>query len=57
VRLITSGLIHLHLWDIAYRHVATLDVPFLVQTVLCLLNALVLLLTAALFRRQPASIR
>lgn len=35
--LVTSGLIHLHLWDIAYRHVKTLDVLFLVQVVLCLL--------------------
>src|ERR1700729_1194678 len=29
--LIASGLVHLHLWDIAYRHVPTLDVLFLVQ--------------------------
>jgi hypothetical protein len=43
--LVTSGLIHLHLWDIAYRHVKTLDVLFLVQVVLCLLAALVLLVT------------
>ena len=43
--LIASGLIHLHLWDIAYRHVKTLDVLFLVQVVLCLLAALVLLIT------------
>jgi hypothetical protein len=43
--LVTSGLIHLHLWDIAYRHVKTLDVLFLVQVVLCLLAALVLLIT------------
>jgi hypothetical protein len=26
--LVTSGLIHLHLWDIAYRNVGTLDVLF-----------------------------
>jgi hypothetical protein len=38
--LVTSGLIHLHLWDIAYRNVKTLDVLFLVQVVLCLLAAL-----------------
>ena len=38
--LVTSGLIHLHLWDIAYQHVKTLDVLFLVQVVLCLLAAL-----------------
>ena len=28
--LVASGLIHLHLWDIAYRHVKTLDALFLV---------------------------
>jgi hypothetical protein len=38
--LVTSGLIHVHLWDIAYRHVKTLDVLFLVQVVLCLLVVL-----------------
>ena len=43
--LIASGLIHLHLWDIAYRHVKTLDVLFLVQVVLCLLAAVTLLVT------------
>ena len=43
--LVTSGLIHLHLWDIAYRHVKTLDVLFLVQVALCLLAALTLLVT------------
>lgn len=43
--LIASGLIHLHLWDIAYRHVKTLDVLFLVQVVLTLLAALILLVT------------
>jgi hypothetical protein len=43
--LIASGLIHLHLWDIAYRHVKTLDVLFLVQVVLTLLAAAVLLAT------------
>lgn len=43
--LITSGLIHLHLWDIAYRHVKTLDVLFLVQVILTLLAAAVLLAT------------
>jgi hypothetical protein len=46
--LVTSGLIHLHLWDIAYRHVKTLDVLFLVQVVACLLAALILLLTRRL---------
>jgi hypothetical protein len=43
--LVTSGLIHLHLWDIAYRNVGTLDVLFLVQTALCILVALALLIT------------
>ena len=43
--LVASGLIHLHLWDIAYRHVKTLDVLFLVQTAACLLFALLLLVT------------
>jgi Na+/glutamate symporter len=43
--LVASGLIHLHLWDIAYRHVPTLDVLFLVQVVACLLAAVVLLVT------------
>ena len=43
--LVTAGLIHLHLWDIAYRHVKTLDVLFLVQVALCLLAALILLVT------------
>lgn len=28
---VTSGAVHLHLWDIAYRHVATLGPLFLVQ--------------------------
>jgi hypothetical protein len=41
--LVASGLIHLHLWDIAYRHVKTLDTLFLVQVVLCLLAAIALL--------------
>jgi hypothetical protein len=43
--LVASGLIHLHLWDIAYRHVATLDVLFLVQVALCALAAVALLVT------------
>jgi hypothetical protein len=43
--LVTSGLFHLHLWDTAYRHVATLDVLFPVQTAICILAAIVLLLT------------
>jgi hypothetical protein len=43
--LIASGAIHLHLWDIAYRHVQTLDVLFLVQVAACLLAAVALLVT------------
>jgi hypothetical protein len=43
--LVASGLIHLHLWDIAYRHVKTLDVLFLVQVVLALLAAVTLLVS------------
>jgi hypothetical protein len=43
--LVASGLIHLHLWDIAYRHVKTLDVLFLVQVAACLLAAVALLAT------------
>lgn len=41
--LVTSGLIHLHLWDIAYRHVKVLDVLFLVQTAATIVAAAVLL--------------
>jgi len=43
--LVASGLIHLHLWDIAYRHVKTLDTLFLLQVILTLLAAVVLLAT------------
>jgi hypothetical protein len=43
--LIASGLIHLHLWDIAYRHVKTLDQLFLVQVAAALVLALALLVT------------
>jgi hypothetical protein len=43
--LIASGAIHLHLWDIAYRHVKTLDVLFLVQAVGTILAGLILLVT------------
>ena len=41
--LVASGLIHLHLWDIAYRHVKTLDVLFLVQVAACLVAAIAVL--------------
>jgi hypothetical protein len=43
--LVASGLIHLHLWDIAYQHVKVLDVLFLVQVALALVAAVVLLAT------------
>jgi hypothetical protein len=43
--LIASGLIHLHLWDISYRHVKTLDQLFLVQVVAALVLALALLVS------------
>jgi hypothetical protein len=43
--LIASGAIHLHLWDIAYRHVKTLDQLFLVQVAACVLLAIALLVT------------
>jgi hypothetical protein len=43
--LVASGLIHLHLWDIAYQHVKVLDVLFLVQVALALVAAIVLLAT------------
>jgi hypothetical protein len=46
--LIASGLIHLHFWDIAYRHVKTLDQLFLVQVVAALVLAVALLLTRRL---------
>ena len=54
--LVASGLIHLHLWDIAYRHVKTLDVLFLVQVVLTLLTAVVLLATRRLLVSVAAAL-
>ncbi len=41
ILMICSGLIHLHLWDIAYRHVATLGPLFMVQAVAALVGAVV----------------
>jgi hypothetical protein len=43
--LIASGLIHLHLWDVGYRHIGTLDILFLVQAAACLVAAIALLVT------------
>jgi hypothetical protein len=42
VLLVASGLIHLHLWDIAYRHIKTLGPLFLVQTVAAFVVAVAL---------------
>jgi hypothetical protein len=43
ILMICSGLIHIHLWDIAYRHVATLGPLFLVQAIAALVLAVVVL--------------
>ena len=40
-----SGAVHLHLWDIAYRHVAMLGPLFMVQAVAALVLAVVLVVT------------
>ncbi len=45
VLMVCSGAIHLHLWDIAYRHVATLGPLFMVQAIAALVLAVVLLVT------------
>jgi hypothetical protein len=45
VLMVCSALIHIHLWDIAYRHVATLGPLFLVQAVAALVLAVVLVAT------------
>jgi hypothetical protein len=46
--LVASGLIHLHFWDIAYRHVKVLDVLFLVQVGAAVIAAVLLLATRKL---------
>jgi hypothetical protein len=43
--LVASGVIHLHLWDIAYRHVATLGPLFLVQAISAIVIAIAVLAT------------
>jgi hypothetical protein len=43
--LVASGAIHLHLWDIAYRHVKTLGPLFLVQVAAALVIAVAILFT------------
>jgi hypothetical protein len=45
ILMICSGLIHVHLWGIAYRHVATLGPLFLVQAVAATMLAVVLVVT------------
>jgi hypothetical protein len=42
---LAAGAIHLHLWDIAYRHVSTLGPLFLVQAGLCLILAVAVAVT------------
>ena len=42
ILMICSGLVHIHLWDIAYRHVATLGPLFVVQAIAALVMAVVL---------------
>ena len=46
--LTASGLVHLHLWDVTYRHVRVLDVLFLVQTGAALVAAVLLVSTRSL---------
>ena len=43
--MLVSGLVHVHLWDIAYRHVATLGPLFLVQAISALVLAVLLATT------------
>jgi xanthine/uracil permease len=43
--MITSGLIHLHLEQTAYRHVKTIGPLFIVQTIACFVLAATLLVT------------
>jgi hypothetical protein len=43
--MVVSGVDHIHLWDIAYRHVATLGPLFLVQAIAAIVLAIVLVAT------------
>jgi hypothetical protein len=43
--LVASGIIHLHLWDIAYKNVATLGPLFLVQAISALVIAVAIVAT------------
>jgi hypothetical protein len=45
VLMLVSGFVHVHLWDIAYRHVATLGPLFLVQAIAALVLAVLLAVT------------
>ena len=47
ILMILSGLVHIHLWDIAYRHVATLGPLFMVQAIAALVLAVVLVVARA----------
>lgn len=47
ILMVLSGLVHIHLWDIAYRHVATLGPLFLVQAIAALVMAVVLVVARA----------
>ncbi len=42
--LVVSGLVHLHLWDIAYRHVDTLGPLFILQGVAAIVVGIALVL-------------
>jgi hypothetical protein len=45
VLMVISGIDHIHLWDIAYRHVATLGPLFLVQAIAALVFAVLIVAT------------
>jgi hypothetical protein len=47
--MVVSGAVHIHLWDIAYRHVATLGPLFLVQAIAAIAGAVVLATTRWVF--------
>jgi hypothetical protein len=49
VFILISGIEHLHLWDIAYRHVATIGPLFIVQGIVTILLAIVLAAGLRLF--------
>lgn len=49
VLVLVSGIEHLHLWDIAYRHVATLGPLFIVQGVVSIVVAVALAVGRRMF--------